>query len=118
MPFVDLDTNLPQKSLPEDFADKLCEATASILGKPRDRITLTVKTGSTILVGGSSAPCAQMVISSIGVVCSAEQNKEHSAKFFEFLTRELNLEQDRIRLRFIPIEAWQIGVKGTVMTYL
>lgn len=49
-----------------------------------------------MMLGGSSAPCVQLVISSIGVVGTAEQNKEHSAKFFEFLTKELNLGQDRM----------------------
>ncbi|XP_069820167.1 D-dopachrome decarboxylase-B-like [Dendropsophus ebraccatus] len=118
MPFLDFDTNLPQQSIPDDFAEKLCSAAASILGKPKDRVNGTVRSGLSMIVAGSSAPCAQLVISSIGVVGTAEQNKEHSAKLFEFLTKELNLGQDRILLRFYPLEPWQIGKKGTVMTFL
>ncbi|XP_044145560.1 D-dopachrome decarboxylase-B-like [Bufo gargarizans] len=116
MPFLDLDTNLPH--LPEDFAEKLCAAAATILGKPKERVNATVRSGLSMVIGGSSAPCAQLIISSIGVVGTAEQNKEHSAKFFEFLTQELNLAQDRILLRFHPLEPWQIGKHGTVMTFL
>ncbi|KAM3940895.1 D-dopachrome decarboxylase-B-like [Leptodactylus fuscus] len=116
MPFLDFDTNL--QCIPEDFAEKLCAAAASILAKPKDRVNATVRSGLSMVIGGSSAPCAQLVISSIGVVGTAEQNKEHSAKFFEFLTKELNLGQDRIILRYHPLEPWQIGKNGTVMTYL
>ncbi|XP_056408294.1 D-dopachrome decarboxylase-B-like [Hyla sarda] len=118
MPFLDFDTNLPQQSIPDDFTEKLCSTAASILGKPKDRVNATVRSGLSMMISGSSAPCAQLIISSIGVVGTAEQNKEHSAKFFEFLTKELNLGQDRIILRFHPLEPWQIGKNGTVMTFL
>ncbi|OCT98278.1 hypothetical protein XELAEV_18010508mg [Xenopus laevis] len=118
MPFVELETNLPSQNVPQDLAEKLCSATATILGKPRERVNVTVRTGVSMVVGGSSAPCTQLFISSIGVVGTAEQNKEHSAKFFNFLTEQLGLAQDRILLRFVPIEPWQIGKNGTVMTFL
>jgi D-dopachrome decarboxylase len=58
------------------------------------------------------------VVSSIGVVGTAEENRGHSARFFEFLTKELALGQDRIVIRFYSLEPWQIGKKGTVMTFL
>ncbi|KAM4054131.1 D-dopachrome decarboxylase-A-like [Anomaloglossus baeobatrachus] len=116
MPFLDFDTNLP--SIPGEFTDKLCAAAAAILGKPKERVNATVRSGLSMVIGGSSAPCAQLVISSIGVVGTAEQNKEHSAKFFDFLTTELNLGKDRVLLRFHPLEPWQIGKNGTVMTFL
>ncbi|KAG8597194.1 hypothetical protein GDO81_002186 [Engystomops pustulosus] len=118
MPFLDFDTNLSQEGIAEDFAEKLCSAAASILGKDKERVNATVRCGLSMVVGGSSAPCAQLIISSIGVVGTAEQNKEHSAKFFEFLTKELNLGEDRVLLRFHPLEPWQIGKKRTVMTFL
>nr|XP_054325331.1 D-dopachrome decarboxylase-like [Pongo pygmaeus] len=46
-------------------------------------------------LSGSTEPCAQLSISSIGVVGTAEDNRSHSAHFFEFLTKELALGQDR-----------------------
>lgn len=48
-----------------------------------------------MVVNGSNEPCAQMLVSSIGVVGTAEENRGHSARFFEFLTKELDLGQDR-----------------------
>uniref|UniRef100_A0A8C7BUQ4 D-dopachrome decarboxylase n=1 Tax=Neovison vison TaxID=452646 RepID=A0A8C7BUQ4_NEOVI len=82
------------------------------------RVNVTVRPGLAMAVNGSTEPCAQLLISSIGVVGTAEDNRGHSARFFEFLTRELNLGQDRIIIRFFPVEPWQIGKKGTVMTFL
>lgn len=49
----------------------------------------------TLLMNGSTEPCVQLLVSSIGVVGTAEQNRNHSSGFFEFLTKELALDQDR-----------------------
>lgn len=48
-----------------------------------------------MMISGSQEPCALLVVASLEVVGSAEKNKEHSAKFFEFLTKELRLGTDR-----------------------
>ncbi|KAK1328260.1 hypothetical protein QTO34_011832 [Cnephaeus nilssonii] len=111
MPFVELDTNLPAARVPAGLEKRLCAATAAILGKPEDvsvgrapgpgelpgagRVNVTVRPGLGMAVGGSADPCAQLTVSSIGVVGTAEQNRDHSARFFEFLTKELPLGQDR-----------------------
>ncbi|XP_030075409.1 D-dopachrome decarboxylase [Microcaecilia unicolor] len=118
MPFVDLETNLPSNQIPEGFAKRLCTAAASILGKPEERVNVTVKSDLTMVIGGSAEPCAQLLVSSIGVVGTAEQNKCHSAKFFELLGPTLKLSNDRIVIRFYPLEPWQVGKKGTVATFL
>ncbi|KAM5238946.1 D-dopachrome decarboxylase [Ctenodactylus gundi] len=118
MPFVELDTNLPASRVPAGLEKRLGAAAAAILGKPEDRVSVTVRPGLAMAVGGSTEPCAQLVVSSIGVVGTAEENRGHSAGFFEFLTKELALGQDRLVIRFYPLEPWQIGKKGTVMTFL
>ncbi|XP_055976613.1 D-dopachrome decarboxylase [Sorex fumeus] len=118
MPFVELDTNLPAARVPQGLEKRLCAVTAAILGKPEDRVNVTVRPGLSMVVNGTSDPCAQLIVSSIGVVGTAEENRGHSARFFEVLTKELNMSQDRIIVRFYPVEPWQIGKKGTVMTFL
>ncbi|XP_060641259.2 D-dopachrome decarboxylase [Anolis sagrei] len=121
MPFVELETSLAAQALPKDLPAKLSRAAAEILGKPEERVVVTVKGGlSMVLCGraGDSAPGALLSVSSIAVVGSAEQNKQHSARFFEFLQRELGLAPERIVIRFYPLEPWQIGKNGTVMTFL
>ncbi|KAI6076313.1 DOPD decarboxylase, partial [Asarcornis scutulata] len=118
MPFVELDTNLAAERLPPELPQKLCAASAAILGKPAERVNVTVRSGLPMVVSGSAEPCAQLLVSSIGVVGSAEQNKAHSARFFDFLTAELGLGTERIVIRFYPLEPWQIGKNRTVMTFL
>lgn len=54
-----------------------------------------MRSGLPMVVSGSAEPCAQLLVSSIGVVGSAEQNKAHSARFFDFLTAELGLGTER-----------------------
>ncbi|KAF5921916.1 hypothetical protein HPG69_003988 [Diceros bicornis minor] len=158
MPFLELDTNLPAGRVPAGLEKRLCAAAAAILGKPEDvsvglgapgwgksRVNATVRPGLAMAVNGSTEPCAQLLVSSIGVVGTAEENRGHSARLFEFLTKELGLDQDRcvgagrgpswtaappgdsdptsmpllkIIMRFLPLEPWQIGKKGTVVTFL
>ncbi|XP_036923194.1 D-dopachrome decarboxylase-like [Sturnira hondurensis] len=118
MPVVELDTNLPAGRVPAGLEKRLCAVTSAILGKPENRVSVTVRPGLAMVVDGSAGPCAQLVVSSIGVVGTAEENRGHSSRFFEFLTKELALGQDRIFIRFVPMEPWQIGKKGTVMTFL
>nr|XP_056715631.1 D-dopachrome decarboxylase-like [Euleptes europaea] len=118
MPLVELQTNLPAARLPGDLLAKLCAEAASILSKPVERVNVVVKSDLPMVISSSQEPCAMLVVSSLEVVGSAEQNKEHSAKFFEFLTKELRLGTDRIVILFHPLERWQIGKNGTVMTFL
>ncbi|XP_072911687.1 D-dopachrome decarboxylase [Hemitrygon akajei] len=118
MPFLELESNLAADCFTEALVERLCRAAADILGKPRERINVAVKPNVMMSVGGSMTPCAQLTVSAIGVVGTAEQNREHSSKFFDFLTKELGLTADRILIRFYPVESWQIGKNGTVMTFL
>uniref|UniRef100_A0A2K5QJ68 Uncharacterized protein n=1 Tax=Cebus imitator TaxID=2715852 RepID=A0A2K5QJ68_CEBIM len=100
MPFLELDTNLPANRVPAGLEKRLCAAAASILGKPADRVNVTMRPGLAMVLHGSTEPCAQLSVSSIGVVGTAEDNRSHSAHFFEFLTKELALDQDRFQVRF------------------
>ncbi|XP_042684782.1 D-dopachrome decarboxylase [Centrocercus urophasianus] len=118
MPFVELETSLPAERLPPGLPTKLCAAAATILGKPVERVHVTVRSGMPMVLSGSAEPCAQLLVSAIGVLGSAQQNQGHSARFFDFLTAELGLGPERIMIRFFPLEPWQIGKNRTVMTFL
>lgn len=56
---------------------------------------MTVRSGLAMVLSGSAEPCAQLIVSSIGVVGTAEQNKGHSARFFDVLTAQLGLGPER-----------------------
>ncbi|XP_057699485.1 D-dopachrome decarboxylase [Corythoichthys intestinalis] len=118
MPFLDLQSNLPASSFHEEFLKKLCSFAAGVLGKPDDRMNLMVKPGLPMWIAGSGSPCVVLSISAIGVTDTADKNKEHSAKLFGFLTKELPLTEDRIVLQFHNLEPHQVGKKGTVMSFL
>ncbi|XP_037617502.1 D-dopachrome decarboxylase isoform X2 [Sebastes umbrosus] len=94
MPFIDVQSNLPASSFSEDFLKKLSSCAAAALGKPEDRMNVVVKPGLPMLMAGSCSSCVMLSVSAIGVTDTADKNKEHSAKIFEFLTRELSLTED------------------------
>ncbi|KAM8771373.1 D-dopachrome decarboxylase [Acanthopagrus schlegelii] len=150
MPFIELQSNLPASSFPEDFVGRLSSCAAAALGKPEDRIKASFhhsngRRGSShlpdvhhgprgvvtvvgwkvfihvwvqMLIGGSCSPCVMLSVSAIGVTDTADKNKEHSAKIFEFLTKELHLTEDRIVIQFHALQPHQVGKKGTVMSFL
>ncbi|NP_001002147.1 D-dopachrome decarboxylase [Danio rerio] len=118
MPFINIETNLPASKFPEDFLKRLCSTLAAALGKPEDRMNLVVKPDLPMFFAGSSSPCVLMTVSAIGVTDTAEKNKQHSAKIFQFLQGEFGLSDDRILVLFYPLEPSQIGKKGTVMSFL
>uniref|UniRef100_A0A3B3V3E3 D-dopachrome decarboxylase n=1 Tax=Poecilia latipinna TaxID=48699 RepID=A0A3B3V3E3_9TELE len=118
MPFVVLESNLPASSFSEDFLKRFCSVTAAALGKPEDqRMNMVMHPGLPMLVGGSCAPCVLVSVSAISVTDTAEKNKEHSAKIFGFLTKELSLAED-IVIQFLELQPHQVGKKGTVMSFL
>lgn len=59
------------------------------------RMNVVVTPGLPMMIAGSCSPCVMLSVSAIGVTNTADKNKEHSAKIFEFLTRELGLTEDR-----------------------
>ncbi|XP_061572239.1 D-dopachrome decarboxylase [Cololabis saira] len=118
MPFVELQTNLPAGAFTDDFVKKLCACAAATLNKPEERMNMVVKPGLPMLMAGSFSPCVMLSVSAIAATDSADKNKEHSAKLFEFLTRELGLPEDRIVVLFHALQPHQVGKKGTVMSFL
>ncbi|XP_028831253.1 D-dopachrome decarboxylase [Denticeps clupeoides] len=118
MPFIELESNFPDSKFSEDFLKKLCATAAAALGKPQERMNVVVRPGLPMLIAGSCSPCVMLSVSAIAVTDTAEKNKQHSAKLFEFLKEELGLGEDRIVIRFYPLEPWQVGKKGTVMSFL
>ncbi|KAM7009470.1 D-dopachrome decarboxylase [Tautogolabrus adspersus] len=118
MPFLELRTNLPAGSFSEDFVKKFSACAAAALGKPDDRMNVVVQPGCPMLISGSCSPCVMLSVSAIGVTDTADKNKEHSAKIFPFLTRELGLTEDRIVIVFHALQPHQVGKKGTVMSFL
>lgn len=60
------------------------------------RMNVVVKPGLPMLIAGSCSPCVMLSVSAISVTDTADKNKQHSAKIFEFLTKELSMAEDRL----------------------
>ncbi|XP_032823588.1 D-dopachrome decarboxylase-B-like [Petromyzon marinus] len=118
MPFIEIATNLKPETFTESLLKKFAAEAAVALSKPPERINIAVHAGQLLYQALSSAPCVHVKVSAIAVVGSAEQNREHSARLTDFLSTELGLPKDRILLTFHPLESWQVGKMGTVMTFL
>lgn len=62
-----------------------------------------VKPDLPLLIAGSCSPAVSLTVSAIAVTDTAEKNKGHSAKLFQFLTQELGLSQDRSVRDITPV---------------
>ncbi|XP_070618069.1 D-dopachrome decarboxylase isoform X1 [Erythrolamprus reginae] len=102
----------------EEGRPRLTPPTLLPLSLSASRLAVSVRGEAALCLGGSSAPGALLSVWAVGVVGSAEQNRTHSARFADFLAGQLGLGVDRILIRFHPLEPWQVGKKGTVMTFL
>ncbi|XP_041839200.1 D-dopachrome decarboxylase [Melanotaenia boesemani] len=118
MPFIDLQSNLPASNFSDDFLKKLCACSAAALDKPQERVNVVVHPGLPMMIAGSCSPCVVLSVSAISVTDTADKNKEHSAKIFELLTKELGLTDDRIVIQFHALQPHQVGKNRTVMSFL
>uniref|UniRef100_A0A672K1K0 D-dopachrome decarboxylase-like n=1 Tax=Sinocyclocheilus grahami TaxID=75366 RepID=A0A672K1K0_SINGR len=98
MPFINVETNLPASKFPEDLLKRLCTTLAAALGKPEDRMNLVHH--MTPLNGTFDQ----------AIVCVIKYNV---LIFSLFCVRSCS-----ILILFYPLEPWQIGKKGTVMSFL
>nr|WOL43024.1 glutathione S transferase theta 3 [Osteobrama belangeri] len=81
-----------------------------------DGMNLVVKTDLPMMIAGSSSPCLLMSLSAIGVTDTAEKNKEHSAKIFQFLKGELGLSDDRLHTLTNEIDSFSPSWQRVVGT--
>uniref|UniRef100_A0A8C4Q1V4 D-dopachrome decarboxylase n=1 Tax=Eptatretus burgeri TaxID=7764 RepID=A0A8C4Q1V4_EPTBU len=81
-------------------------------------VNVLVRGGQHMLKGGLSSPCILLSIASVGVVGSAEQNREHITHLTGFLSEHLGVPTDRIVMRFQPLEPWQVGKDGKLLVDL
>lgn len=96
--FVDLDVVYFHSLFPLCYVDPYLTASPSLLPVTVvvfQRMNVVVKPGLPMLIAGSCSPCVMLSVSAIGVTDTADKNKEHSAKIFEFLTGELGLAEER-----------------------
>jgi len=69
-----------------------------------------------MLRGGSSSPMILLRVAAIEAVASGQQNAVHAPKFFTFLEQKTGLTADRIQVLFHPLNGWQVGINGSIVS--
>ncbi|KAL1685590.1 Tautomerase/MIF superfamily [Schizophyllum commune] len=93
MPVLDLTVNV-QIPDAKALSLELSKVGAKILGKPESYISVLIKVNETLTFGGTHDPAFQLVITSLGNVNPAA-NEKYSKAFSEFLKEKLGLPNDR-----------------------
>lgn len=112
MPHFRIETNVPSKNIPSDFAKKLCELIATTLGKPLNFTVVTVVGDAQISWGGVDEPSAQATLMSIGSL-DVEKNKQYSKVFYEFISKQLNISTKRMYIHYINAASSDVGYDYT-----
>ncbi|KAJ8985193.1 hypothetical protein NQ317_018222 [Molorchus minor] len=112
MPYLRLETNVPQEKIPKDFPATLCGVLAKSLGKPINYCCASVTGGVNLSWGGTDAPAAQATLMSIGAL-GVDQNKKHSKALYQTITQALGISADRMYISFVDAPTSAVGYNGT-----
>ncbi|BFZ18563.1 hypothetical protein BsWGS_21602 [Bradybaena similaris] len=94
MPTFSIATNLKREQIPDDFISEVSKLIASELGKPESYVLIQVNPDQLMSFGGSEEPCANISLSSIGVV-GPDKNKKLAPKLSKFIEQNLGIKQNR-----------------------
>jgi phenylpyruvate tautomerase len=111
MPVFTLHTNVPQDKITEAFLKKTSALVAEVLGKPESYVCVHVEGGKSMTFGGSTAPCGNASVASIGCI-SPSQNKKSSQALSEHLNKELGIPNNRMYIVFIDLPPKNVGYQG------
>lgn len=115
MPTLTVRTNLKLSQLPADFAVSLSRLAADVLDKPESRISVVLETERLMWRNGSDAPLVHLDVAAIGAVDTAELNRRHAPRFFEFLAETTLVAVDRIVVMFYPLQKFQVALDGVLV---
>ena len=112
MPYLLVQTNCtPDGPLKATLARHLSARLADWLGKPEQYVMVTIQAGSTMMFGGSDAPCAYLELKSIGL--PELQLPDLSANLSRQLADTLGISTDRIYIEFSAAEPQWWGWNAT-----
>ncbi|GLV36752.1 hypothetical protein CBL_02413 [Carabus blaptoides fortunei] len=117
MPHLRIETNLPKSKVPADFTQRTCAVVAKALGKPVNYCVVTIVPDTIMSMGGTTDPCAQTTLMSIGKL-GKEQNKSHSEVLFDHINKELGIPPDRMYITYKDAAATDVGFNGTTFHYI
>jgi len=112
MPTLIIDTNVPDKDIPDTLIAELVDVVANTLGKPKSYVMVMINGGKRINMGGTTAPCATGSLMSIGAL-GVEQNKKASAAIMKKVQDVIGVPGDRFYLNFTDAKKENVGYRGT-----
>jgi len=112
MPVFKLDTNVPAEKVTEQFLKQTSKVIASTLKKPESYVAVQVVPDQKIIFGGSSEPCGNASLMSIGQLGIAE-NKKHAAVIYEHIEKTLGIPRDRFYITFTDCVPSVVGYNGS-----
>ena len=99
MPFLKISTNVSKDKVPENLGRELVQLVAEMLGKPIEYVAFQLETDLMMTFGTSDAPCAQVLLQSIGKL-GVEENKVYSQKLCTAIEAKLGIASNRLYIFF------------------
>ncbi len=102
MPLIKISSNLPKENFSDAFQIRIVDVIATTLRKPKQYVACHIIPDQMMSFGGSSEPCAQVVLQSIGRL-GVEENKTYSRVIADEL-QKLGIGPDRQYIFFHDVK--------------
>ncbi|XP_066975064.1 MIF-like protein mif-2 [Macrobrachium rosenbergii] len=114
MPLVTVKTNTSSESIPKDFHIRVTKTLAEVMGKPEERISVTLEPGRSMTRGGTSEPYCEVHVTAIGVE-SREKTQPVVQQLTKVITDQTGIPSHRVAIWIVSAQPHHIGVNGELM---
>ncbi|XP_076458013.1 macrophage migration inhibitory factor homolog [Babylonia areolata] len=113
MPIITVTTNVPGSVIPVFFQAGLTQIMHQALQKPKQVMMVDLREGSNIMMGGDRNPCVYATVECIGRL-NPRANQDMVTAMEGFFMEHLKVRQERIIIRFIPVQAQFCSFNGVL----
>ncbi|KAH7699029.1 macrophage migration inhibitory factor-1 [Aphelenchoides avenae] len=110
MPILKIETNLPQGNISEAFLKKVSSLVAKWTSKPESYVSIVAQGGLAMTFAGTTEPCAQLVLTSIGGYGS--NTNKIAAELSDVLEEDLKIPKNRFYINFVAPQASAVAFQG------
>ncbi|XP_070573090.1 macrophage migration inhibitory factor-like [Ptychodera flava] len=108
MPSFTLYTNVSRDKIPDDFLTTTTKLMVEMIGKPEKYMVVHVIPDQVMSFGGSTEPCGNAFVMSIGKL-GLQENKKITKAFMEHVKETLGIEPTRMYITFNDEEKMNVG---------
>jgi phenylpyruvate tautomerase PptA (4-oxalocrotonate tautomerase family) len=99
MPYLLVKTNhVVEPSQQAELLKRCSQAVAGMLGKPERYVMVSIESGSPMIFGGDTAPCAYLELKSLGL--PEEKSADYSTVLCELINDAMGIPPERIYIEF------------------